>query len=95
MKRILVAVVILALLSVTLVSLASAATGYILGPGHAAQFAPASAQAGASTITLVKFSPARDRGHADEASHIDAPRRANGGCPFRSNPPTSGSSPIY
>ncbi len=95
MKRILIIIATMALLSVVVVSLATAATVYVLGPSHAAQLEQASAQSGASASTLVNFSPAMDRGHADEASHINAPAHANGDCPFHSSSSTSDSNPSY
>ncbi len=94
MKRILIIVAILALLSIAIVSLASAATTYVLGPSHIAQI-QSSAQSGAASNTLVNLSRAL-YGHADEASHVYAASHANGDCPFHSNTSAStDSNPSY
>jgi hypothetical protein len=95
MKRILIVLVLVALASVAVVTIASAATIYVLGPSHAAQLEKASAQSGASTSTLVHMSQAAYFGHADEASHIDAPTHAQGDCPLHSSASQTDSNPAY
>ncbi len=94
MKRILIVAAVLVLLSVAIVSLASAATGYVLAPSHAARLQQASAQASASAGTLVNLAPLTG-GHADRASHIDNPEHADGNCPFHSTSSSTSSSPSY
>ena len=95
MKRILIVVAVLTLLSVVIVSLASAATSYVLAPSQAARLQPASTQATASTGTLVNLVPVLDRGRADPVSHVDGPERANENCPFHSSSSTINSNPSY
>ncbi len=85
MKRILLAVILVALLSTAVVTLAVAATNYVLAPSRAHLELPA-AQTNAAVYT-------DDVRPVDSGQQVSGQAREN--CPFHSNAAASDSSPAY
>ncbi len=87
MKRIVIAVLVLALLSTAVVTIALAATNYVLAPSRASTLAQPAVQTNSAVYP-------DDVRPADWQTR-DAPDQAQGNCPFHSNSAASDSSPSY
>ncbi len=87
MRRILLAVLLVVLLSTALVTIALAATNYVLAPARAGQLAQPAVQSHSAI-------------YSDDIRPLDSnygarPGQANGNCPHQSNSAASDSSPSY
>ncbi len=87
MKRILIAVLVVALVSTAVVTIAFAATNYVLAPSRGANLDQPAVQSNSAVFT--------DDIRPANLHTGDAPNQAQGNCPFHSNAAASDSSPSY
>ncbi len=87
MKRILVAVLVVALLSTAVVTIAFAATNYVLAPSRSASLDQSAVPSNSAVYTDDIRPASWHRG--------DAQDQAQGNCPFHSNSAATDSSPSY